>query len=70
MGLISAGGRRSSEITHSGYQLADVAGVQLLSMHSNGARAFYHFAVAPFYHDTLRRLVDLDSNPARSENVY
>jgi len=28
----------SPVITHRGYQLADVAGVQLLSMHSNGAR--------------------------------
>jgi hypothetical protein len=36
---------------------------------NGGARTFYHFAVAPFYHDTLRRLVDLDSNPAWSENV-
>jgi hypothetical protein len=42
--LISAGGRRSLEITHRG-QLADVAGVQLLSMHSNGARECFTFSI-------------------------
>jgi hypothetical protein len=42
----------SPVITRRGYQLADVVGVQLLSMHSNGARE--RFTFSPVTRSTAR----------------